>query len=217
MGQRNVAQIKPWIGDPPRSEAPDEPGYIQIAHERVDMVQLSIAGVVLLPFWWFVFAGLDQLINGSSGFNVTIGFWEVIFGAFIALIFVPVVHELAHGLTAQALGAQPSYGIGPGYAYTTFREPMGRWAYLGVGLAPLTLISLVGALLMFLVPSLSGWIILTCIVNAAGAVGDLWMAQTILRLPRRAIFYDLADGFAAYVPDTGPNRQREASAPVVQG
>ena len=35
--------------------------------------------------------------------------------------------------------------------------------------------------------------------HASGAIGDLWMAERILRLPRQAIFYDLADGFAAVV------------------
>jgi hypothetical protein len=176
---------------------------VLVEHARIEMLQLSIAGVVLLPLWWFVFAGLAQVLSGEDHFSIQIGLLDVLLAALIALVFVPFVHELVHGLVAQALGARPAYGVGPGYAYTTFREPMGRWAYLAVGLAPIVLVSAIGMALVVPWPAARGWLVFTCVVNAAGAIGDLWMAWRILRLPRNAIFFDLADGFAAYVPASG--------------
>lgn len=210
MSQAATRQPRPWIGDPPRSEPPEIPGYALLRHERVDMLQLSIAGVVLLPLWWFVFAGIGLWLSGEDGFSVSFGLFEVVFGVVVALVIVPVVHELFHGLTARMLGAQPAYGVGPGYAYTTFHEPMGRYAYLTVGLVPFVLFSVLGVVLAAIFPALRGWLMFACIINAAGAIGDLWMAWRILRLPRRAIFCDLADGFAAYVPQAEASPQPAA-------
>lgn len=214
MDHTRTAQVRPWIGDPPQAEPPDVPGYVQVAHARVDMLRLSIAGVLLLPLWWFVFGGLSQIISGSEGFSITVGLTEIVLAAFIAMVAVPAVHEAAHGLTAHLLGARPAYGVGAGYAYTTFREPMGRVAYLAIGLAPLVVISALGMLLVAAWPAALGWLVFACIVNAAGAIGDLWMAWCILRLPRRAIFFDLADGFAAFVPANLVS-QRPAEHPPV--
>jgi hypothetical protein len=132
---------------------------------------------------------------------------EIVLGASIALVVVPFIHEAAHGLAALVLGAKPAFGVGPGYAYTTFREPMGRWAYLTVGLAPLVSGSVSGMLLAVAWAGGREWVIFACIVNAAGAIGDLWMSWRILKLPRNAIYYDLADGFAALVPSHAFNQR----------
>ncbi|RIK40240.1 MAG: hypothetical protein DCC58_14185 [Chloroflexi bacterium] len=212
MAERTRGTIRAWFGQPPRVEAPVVAGYTQLTHERADMVQLSVVGVVLLPLWWFIFAGLAQIISGVNGFTVHIGLVELLGGVLVALLGVPLLHEIAHGLTARLLGARPSYGVGPGYAYTTFLEPMGRYRYLAVGLAPLVGISLLGMLLIWFAPDTRGWVVFACVVNAAGAIGDMWMVYRILRLPRRAIFFDLADGFAAFVPDTNPSRPPAGSS-----
>jgi hypothetical protein len=49
-------------------------------------------------------------------------------------------------------------------------------------------------------PGIAGWMIVVGTINASGAIGDLWMTARILRSPRRAMFYDLADGFAVFAP-----------------
>lgn len=204
-------RMRPWIGRPPRTEPPEMPGFVQVAHARIDLIQLSIAGIVLVPFWWFVFDRLVRLVSGAT-FHTSVGLVEVVVGAFVALLVVPVIHEAAHGLAAILIGVRPSFGVGPGYAYTTVHEPLGRYAYLAVGLAPLVLIGAGGVGLAAVWPSIAGWLVFACVVNAAGAIGDLWMAWCILRLPRDAIFVDLADGFAAFVP-SAPANPRPAGQP----
>jgi hypothetical protein len=196
------ARIKPWIGDPPRTEAPETPGYTVISHEQLNLVSGSLVGFVLIPVWWFVFALLVAALGGPLINEIWFDVGNLIAGAFIALILVPVLHEAIHGLAAMLVGARPSYGIGPGFAYTTFREPMGRWPYLFVGLAPLVVLSIACILLAAQFESLAGALIFFAVINAAGAIGDLWMSWRIIRQPHDAIFYDLADGFAVLTPTT---------------
>jgi hypothetical protein len=127
----------------------------------------------------------------------------MLLGTPLILVALPVVHELIHGLAALLCGARPSYGVGPGYAYTTFREPVGRSAYLLIGLAPLAIISLVCVVCASRWDAGANWLLVFAAVNGGGAIGDIWMGWRIVQQPRSAIFFDLADGFAVLVPQ-GP-------------
>jgi hypothetical protein len=193
-------ELTPWFGEPPHTTAPELPGYRQIAHEKLDIGRISIVGLLLIPVWALGITGLVAILGGRSEYSMP--FSLVGFLLIFALLFVVILlHEVVHGIAAALLGARPSFGVGPGFAYTTFLEPMGKTRYLTVGLAPLVLMTAaaVGAALAW--PSLAGWLIYAATINASGAIGDLWMAARIVRAPARAKFYDLADGFAVYEPD----------------
>lgn len=200
-------RIRPWIGDPPRATAPEVDGYRLLAHLRFDMVQGSIAGMVLIPFWWVFLSVTVGLLGGRyiSGFNVSVA--SLLVGALIALIVVPVLHEAVHGIAAMLLGIRPSYGIGPGFAYTTFPDPVGKRAYLTIGLAPLLVLTAIGLPLAAAWDAGAGAILFFMVVNAAGAVGDLWMSWRIALQSSDALFVDLADGFAVLVPQSPLQRQ----------
>jgi hypothetical protein len=169
------------------------------------MMQGSIAGMVLIPFWLVFFSALIGLVGGRYMDEFAITVTNMLLGAFIALVVVPILHEAVHGIAAMLCGVRPSYGIGPGFAYTTFPDPVGKRAYLAIGLAPLVVLSLIG------VPLAAGWdhaagaVLFFLIVNAAGAVGDLWMSWRIVLQPSDALFVDLADGFAVLVPESTPS------------
>jgi hypothetical protein len=195
-----ASRLRPWIGEPPRTNPPDVDGYRLLDHLRFDMVQGSIAGMVLIPFWWVFFSVMVGLLGGRyiSGFVVTLS--SLLLGAAIALVAVPLLHEAVHGLAAMLLGIRPSYGIGPGFAYTTFPDPVGTWAYLTIGLAPLVVLSVIGVPLAAVWNAGAGTVIFFLVVNAAGAIGDLWMSWRIALQPSDALFTDLADGFAVFVP-----------------
>jgi hypothetical protein len=192
--------LRPWIGEPPHLEAPVLPGYQQIAHERLEVGKLTVAGLLLIPVWAIGFTALVALLGGRREFEITFEplalLWLV--GLMVAVI---VVHEVIHGVTALLCGAKPAYGVGPGFAYTTFLESMSKWAYLAIGLAPLALISVIAVAGALLWPVAAGWLLMVAIINASGAIGDLWMSARILRAPSEARFFDLADGFAIYVPE----------------
>lgn len=185
----------------PRREPPEVPGYRLLAWERIPLGRVSVIGLVSLPVWFVLFAALTGLLGGPSEVEVQFTLSGLVIGLLVCLIGVPVLHEAVHGLVAMLAGARPRYGLGPGYAYTTFDEPVGRGAYLAIGLAPLIVLSVLGVALQLLVPAIIGVTQLALVVNAAGAVGDLWMAWRLRTVPADALIYDLADGFATFVPD----------------
>src|SRR4051794_22875051 len=126
--ERDLSQLRPWIGEPPLLAPPELPGYRLHAHERFDFVRGSLLGLVLIPLWSFAFVGFIALLGGRDHYGASFSLTNVPLGIIIGLLLVPVLHEIAHGLAALLLGARPSFGIGPGLAYTTFRKPMGRAA-----------------------------------------------------------------------------------------
>lgn len=197
-----ATRLQPWIGEPPRTSPPDVAGYRVTSHQRFDMLQGSIVGMVLVPFWWVFFSVTVGLLGGRyvDGFVVTLP--NLLLGTVVALLLVPLLHEAVHGIAAMVVGIRPSYGIGPGFAYTTFPDPVGKRPYLMIGLAPLVVLSAVGLPLAAVWDAGTGMVLFVLVINAAGAIGDLWMSWQIIFQPRDALFVDLADGFAVFVPES---------------
>ena len=200
---RHVESVRPrsgWGAQPP-AMPPDVPGYTLALRARAERLSLAISGAVLVPLWIALFSALVAVLGGRTSFAARLTPTSILLGSIIALIAVPVAHELLHGLAARAVGAHPTFGIGPGYAYTTFREPLGRWRYLAVGMTPFVAIGGAAVVLAATWDPVAGWLIVVAVVNAAGTIGDLWMTWRVLRLPRQALFCDLIDGFAALMPN----------------
>lgn len=203
MGQ-SVENMKPWFGPPPATEAPDLPGYQKLRMERLAIGRLSIVAIVLLPVWTFVFMAIVGLLGGRQSFSMELdlaGLITAALGLILVLVLVTLVHEAVHGLAGLAQGARPAFGIGPGFAYTTFFQPINRVSFLVIGISPLIVISIICVAIALLIPSLAGWMIFTAVFNATGAIGDIWMIWRVLRAPRGAVFFDLADGFMVYAPE----------------
>lgn len=194
-----MTELRPWIGELPHTKPPPLPGYQEISHEQLNMGKLTLIGIPLIPVWALVLLALVGISGGRTSYEATFTFWTLLLFC-VAMIVVVLLHELVHGVAAAVLGAKPSFGIGPGFAYTTFLDPMSKKQYLIVGLAPLIVITIATVTAAVVWPGIAGWMILAGTVNASGAIGDLWMEARILRAPRKAMFYDLADGFAVLVP-----------------
>lgn len=197
-----ASRIRPWIGEPPRTSPPEVAGYRLAAHQRFDMLQGSIVGMVLIPFWLVFFSVMVGLLGGRYIDEAVVTLSNMLLGIVIALVLVPLLHEAVHGIAAMLAGVRPSYGIGPGFAYTTFPDPVGKRPYLLIGLAPLVVLSAIGLPLAAVWDAGAGAIIFFLVVNAAGAIGDLWMSWRIMLQPRDALFVDLADGFGVFVPES---------------
>lgn len=205
-----VKDLKPWFGDLPHTTAPDLPGYRQVGHEKLNITKITVIGTLLIPLWAIALVAVVAMRGGPSSYEATFTFTTLML-FIVVTVAVIVVHEVIHGAAAALLGTRPSFGIGPGFAYTTFLEPMRKSSYLIVGLAPLVIITLatVGAATLW--SGVAGWMIVMGTINASGAIGDLWMTARILRSPRGAMFYDVADGFAVFAPDTATRPPRAAS------
>ena len=194
-----TSQLKNWLGPAPRTAPPEVPGYELYSYERLRIGRLGLLGLALLPIWFILYMASLSALGGRTSYsgNITLG---TLLGLVLVFVGVTALHELLHGLPAVLLGARPAFGMGPGYFYATFHEPMGRWGYLTVGLAPLVVINTACVVLALLEPDWAGWLLVISLYNFSGASGDLWMAYRIFRAPANARFYDLADGFAVLVP-----------------
>jgi hypothetical protein len=168
-------------------------------------ITLNIFGLFLLVIFGVIFSSIAISLGKlplESQFGFGLGKISlVIAGCLLTL----VLHELTHGMAMQIFGAKPKYGIiwkglmfyatSPEYAYH-------RNNYVVIALAPLTFISILVVLGMWLLQG-TLWVVLLGIcgtINASGAVGDMWITGLVLRYANTAYVIDERDGIRLYLP-----------------
>jgi hypothetical protein len=181
-------------------------GYELAGRGRLDLKLLSILSLVAFIPATILFVWLTAMRGGpvranNGRLNATFTLLALALIIVFALIVLPVVHELAHGVVASLCGGRPVYGIGPGIAFCHFREFVGKGAYAAILVAPLLFISVTGVALMPVLPDVLRWPVLALLIaNASGAVGDLAALAQLLRLPRAVLIADTRAGFEYYLP-----------------
>jgi hypothetical protein len=165
----------------------------------------------------FGFVGVYFFATGDSatfafGIGSDAGWWNAGLSilAFLVLLFgVIVPHELVHGLAMQLYGGRPRYGVGLAYfvfpyAYATAEDRFTRNQYLVITLAPLVVLTLLGTPVM--VGLELPWLAIPLAANAGGAVGDVWMALTMLSYPSTVMVLDTRTGLSVYGrPEEAPS------------
>lgn len=177
---------------------------LNIEDKRTQLI-LNIAGLVLLAVFgvlFFLWMAAFHSADFAAGiqFNLQIGQF---LAAILALIIVLVLHEGIHGLAYWLLaGVRPVFAFKGAYAYAA--APgwyVARGPYLAIGLAPLVLLSLAGMLALAVAPlSWLAVIYFAVVMNAAGAVGDLWVAVLLLRAPRGCLALDSGEEIQFFAP-----------------
>jgi hypothetical protein len=184
-----------------RHDPPEIPGYRIEDRPAIPIKKLNLLSFPLaIPFGVFFYL-VGLLLQPGDEVILTFSLWSILILVAIVLLVVPIAHEAVHGIVAKFAGAKPFYGVGQGYAYTSFEEPVTPRQYMIITAAPLVVLS---AICIALFPLISGWflfILAFAVTNAAGAIGDLWILNRIRHLPSNALIYDLADGYAAFVPE----------------
>lgn len=177
--------------------------YWRITGEPGRVIALNIVGILLFIGFGSLFSTLAIRV-GKLPASFDFGLVElmmIIVGILLALI----VHELTHGMVMQMFGAKPRYGAlwkqmmfyatAPGFSFT-------RNNYIVIALAPLIFISILVVLGMWLLQG-TLWVALLgiCgIMNASGAVGDMWITMLVLRYPATAYIMDERDGVRVFLP-----------------
>lgn len=177
--------------------------YWKLTHNKKAMIATNLIGIPLLIVVGALFFAWARVWHSSvSGAINILGVLGMILGFALTL----ALHELIHGLAMQWYGAKPSYGVlwaglalyatAPGYAFR-------RNNYLIISLGPLVGLSILCALLLML-PMIGGWtitvIVLCAAINAAGAMGDIWITGIVLRYPPQAYIVDEKDGVRVLMP-----------------
>lgn len=192
-----VTELRPWIGRPPATDPPPVEGYRLIRSEKLDLMRVSLLGLLLAPVWMVIFGFLVTVLSGQEEVSGTISIVNAIVGLAFVVIVV-VLHELIHGAAVLASGKLPSFGAGPGFFYTTCHEPLSWRSYVAVVLAPFVVINGAAVAIAVIWPGATGWALFVSTINMMGAGGDIWMFVRLLSAPRTGLVMDLASGFAIY-------------------
>jgi hypothetical protein len=166
------------------------------------VILLQILAIPLCILAVIVFFGLAFRLGGFPS-SLTSGLGEISI-VIAAIVLSIVLHELVHGIAMQVFGAEPRYGVlwkqgmfyatAPGYAFR-------RNEYIQIALAPLLILSVLFTLGIWL---LSGtfWVmafVVAGVINASGAIGDLWITMIVLRYPATAYVIDEKDGIRVFL------------------
>ena len=186
-------------------------GYEEVLFYKINkplrIIVLQIFSIPLVIVFGLIF--LNVAIGlGKLRSQVQIGLPEMIL-LVVGTLLTLVLHELTHGVVMRMFGAKPRYGVlwkqamfyatTPGYAYR-------RNDYLLITLAPLSILSVLVILGIWLMQG-TLWVALLGIcgaINAAGAIGDLWIAIIVLRYTSTAYVIDERDGVRVFLPNIEP-------------
>ena len=187
---------------------------LPVNYYQAHYLNLNQRGVML---WLNVLSVIPLAIGGLLAFGALLVYHEELgaplvidalperlpemLGFALVLLVLPL-HEWIHGLMIRRVGHRPRYGVRLLVLFATadgafFR----RDEFLGVALAPLAVISAIGlAIMVFLPGALAYWIALAVALNAAGAIGDIWMSLVVLRFTPASLIQDEGAGMRIFVP-----------------
>lgn len=133
---------------------------------------------------WIRGTSLEPIVIAPSS-PPTILVWLAVSVGLLVCVIVP--HEFLHGVFLARYGDSPDYGIGVShfvlpYAYAgTSGAHYSRNQLLVALLAPFAVLTAVGLAVMVVVPT--PLVIVPLAANAAGSIGDLWMAAVLYQYP----------------------------------
>jgi hypothetical protein len=111
------------------------------------------------------------------------------------------IHELVHGLFFWFFARHlPEFGIGTGYAFAAMPDWFfPKQQYLVIGLSPLVLLTGLGLAASVFVPfDWIGALLAGMIINAGGAIGDMYICWRITFDDADVWIKDMGDGFQLY-------------------
>lgn len=183
------------------------------SYREVRLLSVNNRSVLI---WLNILSLLPLMISGSLVFGLLIIYHaelnaplvihalpdRIPSGIGIALVVLVLpLHEWIHGISIARYGHRPRYGAKWFVMFATSDNALFRRnEFLRIALAPLVSITLGGLALIALVPpGLAEWIALATTINAAGAVGDIWMAAVVLRYDATALIRDEEDSMRIFI------------------
>ena len=172
-----------------------------------------VAMLILMALWWVL---VSWGRPPSPGIDVP--WWLALI---VILLVVLPLHEFIHGLTIMAFGQRVRYGakLSKGVLYATSENALFRRnEYLAIALAPLVVITLAVMLLMVIAPQgLAYYLGIAAVLNAGGAIGDLWSVGVLLHYAEGVLVRDEADGFRIYASSLAAGSSIQNSEPPAAG
>jgi hypothetical protein len=170
---------------------------LNIILQIIGLGWMALAGWLLAAcVLWMRPELVDALNAGISG-NLLIGLLLLI----VVMAVTITLHELVHGLFFWLFaGRRPEFGIGTGYAFAAMPDwYFPKLQYLVIGLSPLVLLTGLGLLLSAFVPlSWLAALLAGMVINAGGAIGDIYVCWRIALDAPELWIKDTGDGFQLY-------------------
>ncbi len=173
------------------------------------LIFMNIAGLILLILSILFFSWFINLLRPDFGalfqfeFSNLATFAISLAKLLLTIIVVMLLHESFHAFFFWLFSKQkPIIGFKGAYAYAS----MPGWyfprnQYLLIGIAPLIFISIIGIILLVILPTSSlNLILIALIMNTSGAVGDLFVVIWLLTKPATAYALDQIDTIEFFVP-----------------
>jgi hypothetical protein len=179
---------------------------LDLAQDRTTAVVLNLISIPLFAVAGWLFLHIASVLRPDIANLDSIRKLSIqpliLYLDFVGVIaFVMVLHEAIHGLFFWIFTrSKPVFGIKLLFAYAGAPEwYVPRNQYSIVGLAPLILIS-VGGFLVIPLTSLyvAQPLLLGMVMNAAGAMGDIYVCVKVLRLPPDVLIQDTGFVFDVY-------------------
>ena len=148
-----------------------------------------LVGICLLwvPYQLYIVTGLNwvRFSEPTWGTMVTISIYLLVFIGSMAL------HELIHALFIRICGYQPVLNIHWGFltAGVSLGQFIKRNHYLLIAVAPLMIMTIFGGLTLLVLPvALAQPILIALLFNFPASIGDLLIAQRLLRHPADTLY-----------------------------
>lgn len=184
-------------------------GGIDLAQDRRALLMLNAGGTLLLLVFGWLALQTTAALRPDVTLRITITLGSALDLMLVASIVLAlltgtvVLHEAIHGLCFWLFTRErPRFGFKGAYAYAGAPDwYIPRNHYLIIGSAPLVVITLLGLLLLALLPApLLPGLLLVVVLNGAGAVGDIAVVGWLLaRWPATTLVQDRGDAVAFYV------------------
>lgn len=176
---------------------------LDFRHNRAQLIWSYLYRICLAFIFGVSFNQFVNVIYGKISFeslvNIEIdhlpGIVSIIL-LIIDVVFVLYLHELIHaGIYFLTKNKKPEIGIRGLVIYAAApEEVISRNEIIVNALAPFLLISILGAVLLSIVPQTTlAWIFIPTLVNAAASAGDFMLISFVLKQKRNARYNDIGD------------------------
>ena len=171
---------------------------LNIILQLVGLGWMALAGWLLTICVLWIRPELAAALHGNFTGGMMLTGLLILLALMIAVI---ILHELVHGLFFWIFtGKHPEFGTGPGYAYAAMPDWFfSKGRYLVIGLSPLIGLTAVGLAACALAPQ--AWLtalLASMIINAGGAIGDMYVCWRVARDGPDVWIKDSGDGFQLY-------------------
>jgi hypothetical protein len=170
---------------------------LNIILQVVGLGWMVLAGWLLASVLIWMRPDFSEAVRTGISGNLLLGLLLILVVMAIAIVF----HELVHGFLFWFFARRrPEFGVGQGYAFAAMPDwyfPKGQ--YLIIGLGPLVGLTLLGMAIMAFAPlNWLGLVFAGVVINAGGAIGDLYVCWRIAREADNVWVKDIGDGFQVY-------------------